>query len=132
MTSESYGKMITQISNGKRCIAHDYVGISLENLLTFFTEINFNENYMTSSEDTEYYRFTLDSLYIDLEYKKRAFTLNLFNNKEQLVFGHRYENKMWTKKKIGAMETKFFVASNMKPILASVLNDIRHIWENCK
>jgi|LauGreDrversion4_2_1035121.scaffolds.fasta_scaffold05316_16 hypothetical protein len=139
MTLESYGKMITNLVNGKRVLLPKHIGIQLENLLCFFSEINFTEEYLYSSTDTEYYRFRLqNSLIIDLSFFKRGFQINIFNNKESIIFVHEYSNKMWSRTAISYDpnlkhdQSTHYVESDISPILTSLLDDIRHTWENYK
>jgi hypothetical protein len=131
--------MITNLVNGKRVLLPIPIGIQLENILSFFSEINFTEEYLYSSTDTQYYRFRLQNIIlIDLSFFKRGFKLNIFNNKENTIFVHEYSNKIWSKTTI-AYDPKsnntihaHYVESDISPILNSLLDDIRVIWENYK
>jgi len=131
--------MITNLVNGKRVLLPISIGIQLENILSFFSEINFTEEYLYSSSDTEFYRFRLQNiLIIDLDFFKRGFKLNILNNKEDTIFVHEYSNRIWSKTTI-AYDPKsnniihaHYVESDISPILNSVLDDIRHIWQNYK
>jgi len=131
--------MITNLVNGKRVLLPKHIGIQLENFISFFSEINFTEEYLYSSTDTEYYRFRLQNIVdIDLAFFKRGFKMNLFNNKENMIFVHEYSNKMWTRTIIAYDPNSNntihadYVESDISPILTSLLDDIRHIWENYK
>jgi hypothetical protein len=132
MTSESYGKtlMLTNLVNGKRVLLPIHIGTTTENLLTFFSELNFREEYITKSQDTVYYRFHLQNLYIDLSSFKRGFYIVIYNNKEQKLFEHDYSNRIWTRRsnqKTGINPQ--YVESDISPILTSILDDIRYTWE---
>ena len=125
--------MITHLINGKRVLAPNPVGITLENFLSFFSELNFREEFLTKSLDTTDYRFHLQNsiVIIDLSFFKRGFKISIFNNKEVLRFVHEYSNRIWTRTLINTKNTidSHYVESDISPVLTSLIDDIRSTWE---
>lgn len=127
--------MITNLVNGKRVLIAKHIGVQLENLLSFFSEINFVEEYLTSSEDTVYYRFYLKQIYINLSFFKRGFYVYLHKVDGHKIFEHEYSNKIWTRRFNNPVYNQnntihsHYIESDISPILTSLLDDIRYTWE---